>query len=252
MKKKITIKKKQKRRIKKTVSSFEQELETNEKKLVTRWARSATERRSGKRRAAKGLGWPSSPEIHQKFAGNSTEFHRVFAIILHWSTSEKRIAHNSSFPQVGWPSFPGKLRTGKCVVLWVGRGSRSLELQALQTSGLRPRSHWRQCSAFPDNYADFPDDLVIRMSPHGRLSGENVLSRHVWKSANTDGTNGDGAVWFARSRLKTSVSQTRARQAQNPNINLEIEIKLIQSKEQAITNSNKNRKEEEEKNAVGK
>ena len=36
MKNKINIKKKQKRRRKTTVSSFEQELETNEKKLVTR------------------------------------------------------------------------------------------------------------------------------------------------------------------------------------------------------------------------
>ena len=26
------------------------------------------------------------------------------------------------------PSLPGKLRTGKCAVLWVGRSSRNLEL----------------------------------------------------------------------------------------------------------------------------
>ena len=46
--------------------------------------------------------------------------------------------------------FSGKLRTGKCAGLQVGKSNRNLELEALQISSLHPRSHWGRYAAFPD------------------------------------------------------------------------------------------------------
>ena len=40
--------------------------------------------------------------------------------------------------------------TEKCTGLRVGKSNRNLELSALQTSSLHPRSHWSQYAAFPD------------------------------------------------------------------------------------------------------
>ena len=52
--------------------------------------------------------------------------------------------------KLGKTEFSGKLRAGKCAGSRVGRSNRNLELYALQTSSLHPRSHWSQYAAFPD------------------------------------------------------------------------------------------------------
>ena len=60
------------------------------------------------------------------------------------------IKYSSIYCKMDCKVLMGKLRTGKCAGLRVGKGSRNLELQALQTSSLHPRSHWGQHAAFPD------------------------------------------------------------------------------------------------------
>ena len=60
-------------------------------------------------------------------------------------------SNNDDDNNIGRPSFPGKLRTGKRAVLRVGGSNRNLELRALQASSRHPRSHSSQCLALYDS-----------------------------------------------------------------------------------------------------